>query len=176
MWWISLAPSLSLSNHITIPSLCEQRQQATNQKKKEMQGSTEGSASTQVFPLPVRLKVPAVRLQSREERGKLAVEASVKATTGSSFRATPTYPSQCRDVLLRFSPPHKLSLYTRTHTHTHTCLISTDIHKGWHWPELTLSRVTSKKGFSSFALVHMITAGAQCVVHMEHISAGFSVI
>ena len=67
-----------------------------------------------------------------EQRGKR--KASVKATTGSSFRATPTYPSQCRDVLLRFSPPHKLSLYTRTHTHTHLP------DKYWHTQGLTLTR------------------------------------
>lgn len=67
---------------------------------------------------------------------KLAVEAPVRATTGSSFRATPTYPltveMYCTDLV------HHTNCHCK-HTHTHTCLyLYRD--KYWHTQGLTVTR------------------------------------
>ncbi len=127
MWQNSVA--LSLSNHITVQSL---RAEAAGIK--QTQGSREGSTSTQVSPLPVRFKVPAMRSQSF---GEACCWSSCHGNHRQLFQGYAHWSSHCGDVLLRFGPPHKPSLHTHTHTPTTICAgISTDIHEDWHWADI----------------------------------------
>lgn len=114
-----------------------------HQTKDEMQGSRGGSATTQVFPLLARFKVPAVRSQSSEEA---CCWSSCQGNHRQLFQDYAHLSSHCGDVSFRFGPPHKLSLYTLTHlpvsvqgrilTHTRA-----DTDKSWHCQEWLRKRI-----------------------------------
>lgn len=104
-----------------------------------MHGSREGSASTQVFPLPARFKVPAMRSQSSVEA---CCWSSCQGNHRQLFQGYAHLSFHCGDVWLRFGPPHKLSLHTHTYTHLPASeqgyvltYARADTDKSWHCQE-----------------------------------------
>lgn len=136
-WQISL--TLPLSNHINIQFMCVWAVTAGIKLKKKCR---EATARTQVFPLPARFKVSAMRSQSSEEA---CCWSSCQCNHRQLFQGYAHLSSHCGDTSLRFGPSHKLSLYM--HTHTHTCLCQvltytrTDTDKSWHCQEWLTKRV-----------------------------------
>lgn len=144
MWQVSVP--LSPSHHISIQCLCVSR--GSRHHTKEKQGSSEGSADTQLFPLPARSKVPAVRSQSSEEA---CCWNSRQRNHRQLFQGYTHLSSHCGDVSLRFGPPHKLPAHART------CLYLCRS-KYWHTQRLTVTgadAVDSEFLKAFFCFMHM---------------------
>lgn len=138
--------AVPVTSHQHSVSVCEQRQQASHYKEK--QGSSEGSADTQLFPLPARSKVPAVRSQSSEEA---CCWNSRQRNHRQLFQGYTHLSSHCGDVSLRFGPPHKLPAHART------CLYLCRS-KYWHTQRLTVTgadAVDSEFLKAFFCFMHM---------------------
>lgn len=139
---------------------------SAHQNQERNAGSGEGS--TQVFPFFQRDR----RRLPRDHRAprKPAVGASVRLTTGSSFRATPTYPLAAAMYFLDLAHRTDCHLHARArcrcaqiHTNAHLYLCGDECWHAlrWQWQELTLSRVTRTKDFSHFVPTRMAAADLQ---------------
>lgn len=123
------------SHHISIQCLCVSRGSRHHTIKKS-KGAAKAVPTLNFF---LFLRDPKCLPWDHRALRKPAVETPVNATTGSSFRATPTYlptVEMCRLDLVHHT--------NCQHTHAPACICagaSTDTHKGWQWQELTLLTV-----------------------------------
>lgn len=90
-------------------------------------GRKELSASTQMFSLSQQ----DFKCLPWDQSGSLLLMLP-SSQPQTAFQSLGFQSSHCRDALLRFHPPHKLSLHTQTHTYTCLCLFkkSPGTHEG----------------------------------------------
>lgn len=144
MWQVSVP--LSPSHHISIQCLCVSRGSRHHTIKKS-KGAAKAVPTLNFF---LFLRDPKCLPWDHRALRKPAVETPVNATTGSSFRATPTYLPTV-EMSLRFGPPHKLPAHART------CLYLCRS-KYWHTQRLTVTgadAVDSEFLKAFFCFMHM---------------------